>query len=97
MRIILKVFAAPFILALTVVVAMLTFLHRIAGAVLNILCCLLVIAALFSIFVEGDYTWGIQGLIMAFCCSSVGVPALAGWLIDRLDAINYSLQCFMAH
>lgn len=96
MRILLKIVVVPFFLGLSLAVAMLTFLHRIAGAALNILCGLFVIAALFSLFVEGNTTWGIQGLIIAFCCSSVGLPALAGWLIDRLGGINYFLRNYIA-
>lgn len=71
MRIILKLLAAPFVLALTLLVAVLNF-------------------ALFT----GD-RWGIQGLVIAFAVSPFGLPAVAEWLIDKLDSLNYSLKSFI--
>ena len=96
MRVIFKILAAPSVLALTLAVAILTFLYRIAGVVLNIICGLAVLAALFSLFVENDSFWGIRCLVLAFCCSSAGLPAAAEWLIVRLDDLNYSLRGFIA-
>lgn len=97
MRILFKILAAPFVAALTLAVAVLTFLHGIAGIVLNILCNLFALCALFSLIVQGDTAWGIRGLITAFCLSPVGLPAVAEWLIVRLDDLNYSLRGFIAN
>lgn len=94
MRVILKIFAAPFVLALTITVAVLAFFHGIAGAVLDILCGLFVLCSLFALFIEKDM-WGIQGLVIAFLISPVGLPAVAEWLIGKLDDLNYSLKCFI--
>ena len=49
--------------------------------------------ALFALF-TGD-RWGIQGLVIAFAVSPFGLPAVAEWLIDKLDSLNYSLKSFI--
>ena len=36
-----------------------------------------------------------QGLVIAFCVSPFGLPAVAEWLIVKLDGFNYSLKCFI--
>lgn len=95
MRIILKLFAAPFVLALTLTVAVLSFLFSLASWALDILSLLFAVCALFALFIEGDTAWGIQGLVIAFCLSPFGLPAVAEWLIDKLDGLNYSLKCFI--
>ncbi|MDD3230704.1 MAG: CD1845 family protein [Oscillospiraceae bacterium] len=95
MRIILKILATPFVLALTLAGAILIFLHGIAGAVLDILCGLVVLISLFTLFIEKDTAYGIQGMVIAFCISPVGLPAVAEWLIVKLDDFNYSLKCFI--
>ena len=61
MRIILKLFAAPFVLALTLAVAVLSFLFSLASWAFGVLSLLFAVCALFSIFIEGDTAWGIQG------------------------------------
>ena len=38
---------------------------------------------------------GIQGLVIAFAVSPFGLPAVAEWLIDKLDSLNYSLKSFI--
>ena len=35
------------------------------------------------------------GLLMAFAISPVGLPALAGWLLAKLDELNGSLRGFI--
>ena len=95
MRIILKILVAPFVLALTLTVAILIFLHGIAGAILDALCGLMVLFSLFALFIEKDTAYGWQGMVIAFCISPVGLPAVAEWLIVKLDDFNDSLKCFM--
>ena len=95
MRMILKILAAPFVLELTLTVAILMFLHGIAGAVLDALCGLVVLLSLFTLFIEKNTAYGLQGMIIAFCISPVGLPAVAEWLIVKLDDFNYSLKCFI--
>lgn len=93
MRIILKLLAAPFVLALTLLVAVLNFAFSFASWVFRALSFLCLIGALFALF-TGD-RWGIQGLVIAFAVSPFGLPAVAEWLIDKLDSLNYSLKSFI--
>ena len=95
MRFVLKIFAAPFVLALTLAVAVLSFLFSLASWAFGVLSLLFAVCALFSMFIEGDTAWGIQGLVIAFCVSPFGLPAVAEWLIVKLDGFNYSLKCFI--
>ena len=95
MRIILKIIAAPFVLALTLAVAVLSFVFSLPSWAFSVLSLLFAACALFSIFIEGDTAWGIQGLVIAFCVSPFGLPAVAEWLICKLDGLNYSLKCFI--
>lgn len=93
MRIILKLLAAPFVLALTLLVAVLNFAFSFASWVFCTLSFLCLIGALFALF-TGD-RWGIHGLVIAFAVSPFGLPAVAEWLIDKLDSLNYSLKSFI--
>ena len=43
----------------------------------------------------GSKSQGIQGLVIAFAVSPFGLPAVAEWLIDKLDSLNYSLKSFI--
>ena len=54
MRIILKIIAAPFVLALTLAVAVLSFVFSLASWAFSVLSLLFAACALFSIFIEGD-------------------------------------------
>ena len=92
MRFVLKIFAAPFVLALSLTVGVLSFVFSLASWAFSILSLLFAVCALFSIFIEGDTAWGIQGLVIAFCVSPFGLPAVAEWLISKLDGLNYSLK-----
>ena len=49
---------------------------------------------LFNLF-QGDAAQGVYWLAVAFLVSPFGLPAVAGWLIDRLDDLNYSLKTFI--
>ena len=59
--IVLKIFAAPFVLALTLAVAVLSFAFSLASWVFSALSFLFAACALFAIFIEGNTAWGIQG------------------------------------
>lgn len=95
MRIVMKILAAPFVLALTLAVAALSFLHSLAAWVLSILALIFAVCGVFACTIGGDPAAGIQMLIIAFPVSPFGLPALAEWLISKLDDLNYSLRCFI--
>ena len=95
MRIIFKILAAPFVLVLTLLVAMLSFLLSLSAGLLSILASVLGLLSVLMLFVEKDISTGIAGLLMAFAISPFGLPAVAEWLIDKLDSLNYSLKSFI--
>lgn len=92
-----KILAAPFVLLLTVLVMVLSFLSSVAAAVLNIVSTVFVVIALFSIFIEKDVGPGVTALVGAFLMSPYGLPALADWFIGKLDGLNESLKGFIAN
>ena len=94
MRIILKIIAAPFIVVLTVSWAFLVFLSCFAETVLQYVSGLAGLAAL-VLFIIGQTTGGFVLAIIAFLISPVGIPAVAKWLIDKLDDLNDALKCFI--
>lgn len=92
MRIILKIIAAPFVLALTLLVAVLNFSVSLASWVFGILSFILALCGLFELFIQGNPQWGITGLVLAFLLSPFGLPAATGWLVCMLDDLVYSLK-----
>lgn len=91
MRIIFKILAAPFVPVLTLLVAVLSFLLSLSAGLLSILASVLGLLSVLMLFVEKDISTGIAGLLMAFAISPFGLPALAGWLLAKLDELNGSL------
>ncbi|MBO5145062.1 MAG: hypothetical protein J6C19_05950 [Lachnospiraceae bacterium] len=94
MRILLKLIAAPFVLALTLMVAVLNFSISLASWMLGILSLIAAVCGVFDLF-RGDTAQGLYCLVVAFVVSPFGLPAVAEWLIDRLDDLNYSLKSFI--
>ena len=92
---ILKILAAPFVLALTLAVAMLSFICCLSSWALSILAMIAAVCGLFACFIQHDTASGIQMLVVAFVVSPFGLPAVAEWLIGKLDDLNYSLKCFI--
>ena len=91
MRIILKILAAPFVLLLSLVLAVLTLLHSLATGVLSVLA-LIAACGLFACTIGGDPVSGIRVLIEAALISLFGLPALSEWLILKLCDLKYALQ-----
>lgn len=61
MRIILKIFAAPFVLVLTLLVAVLSFLLSLSAGLLSILASVLGLLSVLMLFVEKDIPRGSRG------------------------------------
>ena len=95
MRIILKIIVAPFVLALTLIVAVMSFLCSLASWALGILSLICAVCGVFELFIQGNTSGGLTSLVVAFCVSPFGLPAVAEWLIGKLDDLNYSLKCFI--
>lgn len=94
MRIILKIIAASFVLALILAVAVLSFLSCIAGALCWLVCTVFVLLAACGFF-AGLHTGCIAMLVLAFLVSPFGLPAIGEWLLERLYGVKYALQDFM--
>ena len=77
MRIILKIIAAPAVLALTLIVAVLNFSVSLASWVLGILSLILAVCGLFELFIQSNPQWGSTGLVLAFLLSPFGLSAAA--------------------
>ena len=92
--IVLKILAAPFVVALTLLVAIVSFLYCVASALCHIGCVVLTLLAL-VLFVGGQTLGGVVFLVLAFLVSSFGIPAIADWLMDRHYSLKYSLQDFI--
>ena len=92
MRIILKIFAAPFVLLLSLVLGVLTLLHTLTTGVLSILALIAATCGLFACTTGGDPASGIRVLIVAALISPFGLPALSEWLILKLGDLKYALR-----
>jgi len=95
MRFILKILAAPFALAFTVLAFFCTFVLSASRFIFGILSGLVFIASLI-LFVSGESTGGFAFLALAFLVSPYGLPALAGKLAEMLAGIGGSLRGFIA-
>lgn len=85
MRTILKIIAAPFVLALILAVAVLSFLSCIAGAFCWLACTAFVLLAVCGLF-AGLKTGCIAMLVLAFLVSPFGLPARA---LKNIGFVNF--------
>ena len=92
--IVLKILAAPFVVALTLLVAIVSFLYCVASALCHIGCVVLTLLAL-VLFIGGQTVGGIVFLVLAFLVSPFGVPAIAEWLVDKLHSAKFALREFI--
>ena len=84
--IVLKVLAAPVMVALSLLAAMVTFLFCVASAVCELGCIVLTLLSLI-LFIGGQTVGGIV--------SPFGVPAIAEWLVDKLHSAKFTLRDFI--
>ncbi len=92
MKLIGKILALPFILALTLLVAVLSFLLSLSGWLFSLAASLLGILGILALVMDYGVAVGVPALVMAFLISPFGLPAVADWMIDKLDDLNYSLK-----
>ena len=90
----LKILAAPFVVALTLLVAIVSFLYCVASALCHIGCVVLTLLAL-VLFIGGQTLGGVVFLVLAILVSPFGVPAIAEWLVDRLHSAKFALRDFI--
>ena len=94
MRLLLKLFAAPVMLALTILAAMLMFLFDICSFLLtvaSVITALLGVGLVFTPTPHGGFIY----LFLAFLLSPYGLQAVAGLLIEAVDGLGSSLRQFL--
>ena len=83
MRFILKLFAAPVMLVLIIVSAVLAFVHAASAIIISIASGIIFLGAVI-LFIVGEPLGGAAFLVVAFLASPYGLHALAGKLADLL-------------
>ena len=94
MRLIFKILAAPLVVVLAVGTAALAFLCGVAEWLLEIISGLIVLLALLAFWDKQFANGGIL-LLIAFVCSPLGLPAVAGWAVEKLVDIDFALHRFI--
>ena len=94
MRIIFKIIAAPFVVILTIFVAVMRFLFRISGWVFTLASFLLAAGGVVTL-ISGGTSNGLVLLIAGFLASPYGVPMLAVHLSAGMQKMNYALRDFI--
>lgn len=92
--IVLKILAAPVMVALSLLAAMVTFLFCVVSAVCELGCIVLTLLSLI-LFIGGQTVGGIVFFVLAFLVSPFGVPAIAEWLVDKLHSAKFALRDFI--
>jgi len=93
-KLIFKIIAIPFVVGLTILGAVIQFFFMLSEWIFVIVSSILGIGGAILLF-TGDTYGGIGVLVIAFLISPFGLPAIAGWIADLLDSLNYSLKCFI--
>ena len=96
MRIALKILAAPAMCLLALSVAICSFALMVAGCICWFLTGLLCIGGVVLLITQHT-AGGIAFLGIAFLVSPYGLPALAAWLVGKLDNARYFLQEFILY
>ena len=91
MRLILKIVAAPLVIALTLFVWICTILLYCTGMVLGLAA---LVVALLGVAVLVTYSLqnGIILLGIAFLISPIGQPTAAAWLLGKVQGLRYAIQ-----
>ena len=92
--IVLKILAAPVMVALSLLAAMVTFLFCVASAVCELGCIALTLLSLI-LFIGGQRWAGSCSSSLRSSVSPFGVPAIAEWLVDRLHSAKFALRDFI--
>lgn len=94
MKILFKLIAVPFMLTLTVTMPVLIFLFCYAVTFLETVSGIGALIGAIMLLV-GERFDGCVILALSFLISPLGIPAIAEWLIDRLNGLNYLLRNFI--
>lgn len=94
MKLLLKLFTAPLMLALTLLVAVMMFLFEICSLLLTIASIIMALLGI-GLFLISSPTGGVIYLIIAFLLSPYGLQAIASSMIGAADSLNGSLRRFL--
>ena len=94
MKLILKLIAAPFALALTIAAAFFSFILAVSDVFFGVASTLIFLISV-ALFITGQPMGGIAFLVIAFLVSPLGIPAFAGWLVSGLDGTGGALRSFL--
>ena len=94
LRLILKLFAAPFALALTIAATLFSFMLSMSDKKFCVVSGLAFLVSV-GLFITGQPIGGVAFLVIAFLVSPAGFPAFAGWLVKGLDGVGGALRAFM--
>ena len=86
-----KILAAPLLVVLAPLSAFVSFLICVVAAVGFVACVILVLLA-FVLLITGQTVGAAVLLVLAFLVSPFGLPAIAGWLADGLDALSDAIR-----
>ncbi|WP_050618712.1 CD1845 family protein [Intestinimonas massiliensis (ex Afouda et al. 2020)] len=92
--IVLKILAAPVMVIAMILAALINFLFCVAYAFCYVICVILVILSVL-LFITGETTGGIVFIILAFLFSPFGIPAIAEWLVLKLNDLKENLKDFI--
>ena len=91
MKWILKIFAAPLVVALTLTVWFSALFLRISAVVFGLAGTLLGLLGL-AVLLTSSVTNGIILLVVAFLVSPLGLPMAAVWLVGQVQRLRYTIQ-----
>mgnify|MGYP003294613198 CR=1 FL=1 len=87
MRGLLKILLLPLRLVLGIAIGVCRFFCICSTAVLSVMSSILFLLSL-AVLLIGHVQTGTLGIVGAFLVSPLGLPKVAGWLIDRLDDLR---------
>lgn len=92
MRILLKALLFPFVVLLTVIVAVCRFVCTLSTALLSIFAFIVFVIAIGTMILLGELSEGLEIMFLAWLISPYGIPLLATFLVELVDCLNSSIK-----
>ncbi|MFC4598172.1 CD1845 family protein [Cohnella hongkongensis] len=94
-KLLFKIIAAPLVVLLTITIPIFIFLFSYAAAILQVVSGIGVLISIVLLISGETHGFGVF-LFLSFLISPLGIPAIAEWLIDKLQSLKSSLRFFIA-
>lgn len=94
MRFLLKATALPFVLVLSVFLALFAFLYSLSAWVFTAAATIIGLSGL-GLLITGNTSGGIGCIVIGFLVSPFGLLAIVDWLVEKLGDLNASLCGFI--